>query len=87
MKRAAEVGVSYVRKPSSIQGTCGYKVCEFGYKVCYLKCRSYNQNHNCIHYSGTYWSTCAVRALSIVVWLELMFVVYFVISQARIYQS
>ena len=27
-KRAAEVAVSYVRKPSSIQGTYGYKVCE-----------------------------------------------------------
>ena len=27
-KCAAEVGVSYVRKPSRIQGTYGYKVCE-----------------------------------------------------------
>ena len=27
-KCEAEVGVSYVRKPSSIQGTYGYKVCE-----------------------------------------------------------
>ena len=28
MKCAAEVGVSYVRKPSSTQETYGYKVCE-----------------------------------------------------------
>ena len=29
MKCAAEVGVSYVRKPRSIQGTYGYKVCVY----------------------------------------------------------
>ena len=89
----------YVRKPSCIQGTYGYKVCK-----CIIQNVEVTSKNGIasiialpsgVQVQFLVWKNCVLfylyhinfKAVSIIVWLKLMFVVYLVISHAHIDQS
>ena len=82
MECAAEVGMSYVRKASSIQGTCGYKVCEYVIENVDVTGKntiaSIKGPPSGVHVRFLVWKNCVLfylyhihfKALSIIVWLK-----------------
>ena len=93
------MGLSYVRKPSSIQGTYEFKV-----RKCVIQnvevtgknaMASIIAPPSGVQVQFLVWKNCVLfymyhinfKAVSIIVWLKLMFVVYLVINHVHIEQS
>ena len=58
--------------------------------MCYLKCGSYREKCDCIHFwygrtvSDSIGTQYKFKALSIIVWVKLMFVVYHIVIQLSV---